>query len=144
MVFLLFLSLSYQLPKVEFLILTRLKADTSSLELRSLSPLDLWSLATERMQESEATERNLKPQILILFKVLVVLEATPVAAPFEAMLNKQAITKVAFLYLIAELFLAIYVWPASSGLYHRGTVFALLDIGIVQRVDVDGQSQCMF
>jgi len=39
------LSLSYQLPKVEFLILTRLKADTSSLELRSLSP-------------SEATERN--------------------------------------------------------------------------------------
>ena len=72
--------------------------------------------------------------------MLEVLARCPVAAPLEASLGEEAEAEVVVVYLVGEVPRAIAVCLGSSGLDVTGAVGTVLVVGVVERVDVDGQS----
>ena len=75
--------------------------------------------------------------------MLVVLHRPPVAAPFEAMLDEEAVAEVVLRNLILERLTAVDVGFARGRLDEHRAVFLPADTGIIQRIDVDGESTRM-
>ena len=75
--------------------------------------------------------------------MLIVLAGAPVAAPPEAGLGEEAVAEVAAGDLVGEGLRAVAVYYGGGGLHVAGAVRAVLVVGIVERVDVDGQSAGM-
>ena len=71
--------------------------------------------------------------------MLVVFHVVPVAAPGKAVLFKKAVTQVIFIDFIGECFAAIRIFFSGGGGHIDTVVPVLSDIGIVQRIDVNGQ-----
>ena len=75
--------------------------------------------------------------------MLVVLHGAPVASPFEAMLDEEAVAEVVLRDLILERLTAVDVGLTRGRLDEQRTVFLPTDTGIIQRIDVDGESTGM-
>ena len=78
------------------------------------------------------------------FKVLEVLARSPVAAPLEAGLGEEAEAEIIVVDLVREVPRAVAVVCGGGGLDEARAVVAILVIGIVEGVDVDGQPPGMF
>ena len=76
--------------------------------------------------------------------MLKVLARSPVAAPLEAGLGEEAEAEVVVVYLVGEVPRAVAVFLSRGGLDEARAVVAILVIGIVEGVDVDGQPPGMF
>ena len=76
---------------------------------------------------------------MIFFEVLIVLHASPVAAPAEAVAGEELVSEVVVRDLIFKCSRAIGVGFARVGLYDYGAVLASAHAGILQGVEVDGQ-----
>ena len=74
------------------------------------------------------------------FEVLVVFHGAPGAAPDEAVFDEQAVAEVAFIDLVTELLAAVGIGLAVGGLNDPAAILRMADIGIVERVDVDGEA----
>lgn len=79
--------------------------------------------------------------ISLTFKVLIVLQRAPLSAPFEAVLDEQTVAQVALRYFVRPPLFAVGIAARRGRLYDGAAVLTLLDAGVVQRVDVDGQAQ---
>ena len=77
---------------------------------------------------------------MLLLEVLIVLAVAPRSAPREAVLDEQTVEEIALLYLIGELTGAVGVGLRVGWHHLSGPVLARPDVGIVARIDVDGQS----
>ena len=77
-------------------------------------------------------------------KMLVVLAGGPVATPLEACLGEKLEAEVIVGDLVGEVPRAVAVGLASGGLDEQCAVVEGLDVGVVERVDVDGQSTGVF
>ena len=75
--------------------------------------------------------------------MLVVLAVSPVTTPLEAGLGKETKAEILMVYLVGEVPVSIAVFLTRSGLNEELTVGEGLDVGVVERVDVDGQSAGM-
>lgn len=73
-------------------------------------------------------------------EVLVVLAVVPVASPVEACLGEEAVAEVVVVDLVGEVPGAVAVGGSRGGLYEEGAVFEVLVVGVVEGVDVDGES----
>ena len=80
---------------------------------------------------------------LLFFKVLVVLAAFPVAAPGEAVAGEEPVDEVAFLDESSGPGLLRLVAVGGVRLAGKGCYApcAVVDVGVVERIDVDGQAQ---
>ena len=76
----------------------------------------------------------------VVFEVLVVFHGAPGAAPDEAVFDEQAVAEVAFIDLVAELLAAVGIGLAVGGFYDPAAILRMADIGIVERIDVDGEA----
>ena len=74
------------------------------------------------------------------FEVLVVFHGAPGATPGEAMFDEQAVTEVAFFDLVAVLFATVGIRLGVGRFDDLTAVLTIADIGIVERVDVDGKT----
>ena len=77
------------------------------------------------------------------FKVLIIFPCFPIAAPIEAGLGKEFEAEVVVVNLVGEVPRAVTVGLASGRLDKERAVAERLDVGVVERVDVDGQSTGM-
>lgn len=77
---------------------------------------------------------------LSFFKVLVVFQRTPAASPCKSVLRKQAVCKVFTVNLVFELFASIGILAAFLGVDNCLSVGAVLYVGVVKRVEVNGFS----
>ena len=75
-----------------------------------------------------------------LLKMLIVFTGVPVAAPGKAMLLKQAVTQILFVDFIGERLTPIRIVFSGFGRYMDGLILIVGNIGIVQGVDINGQS----
>ena len=73
-------------------------------------------------------------------KMLVVLAGVPVAAPLEAGLSEELVAEVVVGDLVGEVPRSVAVRFSGGGFDEQRAVGEGLDVGIVKRVDVDGQS----
>lgn len=76
-------------------------------------------------------------------KVLVVLTRGPVATPLEACFGEQFEAEILVVNLIREVPRAVAVRRTGSGLDKHCDVIKSLDVGIVKRIDVNGQAAGM-
>lgn len=72
--------------------------------------------------------------------MLVVFQRTPVASPRKSVLRKQAVCKVVVVNLVFELFASIGILAAFLGVDNCLSVGAVLYVGVVKRVEVNGFS----
>ena len=77
---------------------------------------------------------------LSFFKVLVVFQRTPAASPCKSVLCKQAVGKVVAINLVFQLFASIGILAAFLGVDNCLSVGAVLYVGVVKRVEVNGFS----
>ena len=75
--------------------------------------------------------------------MLVVLAGGPVTAPLETGLGEELEAEVVVGDLVGEVPRAVAVRFAGGGLDEQRTVVEGLDVGVVERVDIDGQSTGM-
>ena len=75
--------------------------------------------------------------------MLVVLAGGPIAAPLEAGLSEELEAEVVVGDLVGEVPRAVAVRFACCGFNEERTITEGLDIGVVERVDVHGQSTGM-
>lgn len=73
-------------------------------------------------------------------KVLVVLARNPVTAPVEAGLGKQLEAEVIVVYLVGEVLVALTIGTGSGRLNEERAILTNLEVRIVERIDIDGQS----
>lgn len=73
--------------------------------------------------------------------MLVVFQRTPAASPRKSVLRKQAVGKVVAVNLVFELFASIGILAAFLGIDNCLSVGAVLYVGVVKRVDVNGFAQ---
>jgi len=76
--------------------------------------------------------------------MLEVLARSPVAAPLETSLGEEAEAEIIVVDLVREVPRAVAVVCGGGGLDEARAVVAILVIGIVEGVDVDGQPPGMF
>ena len=76
----------------------------------------------------------------MVFEVLVVFHGAPGAAPDEAVFDEQTVAEVAFIDLVAELLAAVGIGLAVGGFNDPTAILRMADIGIVERIDVDGEA----
>ena len=77
------------------------------------------------------------------FEMLEVLARFPVTAPLESVLGEEFIGQVVVVDFVGERFRPVTVFLGSGGLHLSGAVGLVLVIGIIQRVNVNGQSSCV-
>ena len=75
--------------------------------------------------------------------MLVVLEGVPGAAPLETVLDEKPVAEVTFRNLVLERFGTVLLGSPRGRLDEQGAVLLAAYAGIVERVDVDGQSTGM-
>jgi hypothetical protein len=76
--------------------------------------------------------------------VLIVLHGAPSSAPAEAVLDEQLIAQIRSSNFIRVIGLAINVRLTCGRLYYLMTVFPTIPyIGVIERIDIDGQSTGM-
>ena len=75
--------------------------------------------------------------------MLVVLTRSPVTAPLEACLSKETEAEVFVVNLIGEVPRAVAICLGSGGLDEPRTVIKIPIIGVVKRIDINGQSTGM-
>ena len=75
--------------------------------------------------------------------MLEVLARSPVTTPLEACLSKETEAEVFVINLIGEVPRAVAIWLASGGLDDPRTVIKVPIVGIVKRIDINGQSTGM-
>ena len=75
--------------------------------------------------------------------MLVVLERAPGTTPAEAVLEEKAVAEVAALYLVVEAALAMGIGFGVGWLDEQPAIGTPLDIGIVQRIDVNSHPHGM-
>lgn len=73
--------------------------------------------------------------------MLVVFQRTPTASPRKSVLRKQAVGKVVTVNLVFELFASVGILAAFLGIDNCLSVGAVLYVGVVKRVDVNGFAQ---
>ena len=73
--------------------------------------------------------------------MLVVFQRTPATSPRKSVLCKQAVGKVVAINLVFELFASIGILAAFLGVDNCLSVRAVLYVGVVKRVDVNGFAQ---
>lgn len=75
--------------------------------------------------------------------MLVVFQRTPVASPRKSVLCKQAVCKVVVVNLVFELFASVGILAAFLGVDNCLSVGAVLYVGVVKRVEVNGFAHTM-
>lgn len=76
--------------------------------------------------------------------MLIVLQGAPGSAPAEAVLDEQLIAQIRSSDFIRVIGLAINVRLACCGLYYLMTILLTIPyIGVIERIDIDGQSTGM-
>ena len=80
----------------------------------------------------------------LLFEMLIVFQRAPTASPTESMLDKKTVAEVLCCNLVFEGFRAVRIGFSSGGLNQQRTVFLTLYTRVIQRIDINGQSLCMF
>ena len=78
----------------------------------------------------------------MILEMLVVFHRPPRAAPDEAVLEEQTVTKVAFHNLIAIVLFPVNIWLGIRRLNNCLPV-TIADVWVVERVDVDGEASGM-
>ena len=79
----------------------------------------------------------------MVFEVLVVFLRAPGTTPAEAVLEEEAVAEVAFLYLVAIALAAVGIGFACGGFYYLTASFVVTDVGVVEGIDVDGETTCV-
>ena len=80
----------------------------------------------------------------VVFEVLIVFHRAPAAAPGEAVFDKEAVAEIAFLDFVAIGLATVGIGLGVGGLDNLTTILAIADIGVVERVDVDGETTGVF
>ena len=75
--------------------------------------------------------------------MLIVLTRSPVTAPLETCLSKETEAEVFVINLIGKVPRTVAIWLASGGLDEERAVIECFDVGVVEGVDIDGQSTGM-
>ena len=81
---------------------------------------------------------------LLPLKMLIVLQRAPVTAPTETISSKEPITQVATADFIPEQLFPVHIRLAGFGLDKQCTILLPAHTGVVQRIDVNGHSPCVF
>ena len=79
----------------------------------------------------------------LLFEMLVVFQRAPRPTPAESVLNEKAVAEVLLCNLVFKRFRAVCIGFARCRLNKQRAVFLTLYTGVIQRIDIDGESTCM-
>ena len=77
---------------------------------------------------------------MLFFEMLVVFQRAPRPTPAESTLRKQSVAEVLTGYLVFELLATVHIGLARRRLDEQRTVLFALHAGVVERIDVDGQT----
>ena len=77
---------------------------------------------------------------MLFFEVLVVFQRAPCPTPTESMLDEQAVAEILRRNLVLERFRTVDIGFARRWLNEQRAVLLTLHAGVVERIDVDGQT----